>query len=214
VNRSNFKKLFFVVILFLLLFNFSFGQRFRAGIIGGFIGSQVAGDQLAGFNKSGFEFGGLVSTSLSQKFDLSFEMVYIQKGSKKPINAEQGDFEYYKMSLNYIEVPLLLQYNFSKKLKLETGTGIGVLLSFNEEDENGNLTGIYEREPFKKIEWSIMGSLNYMLLDNFYFSLGLGNSILPIRNYSPEPHIFRDQFNSVLMFSFKYVFNKNSTDQQ
>ena len=204
---SNFKKIIFISIVFLSFSGLSFSQRFKAGIIAGFTTSQVSGDQLSGFNKSGFEFGGLVSAPISEKFDLSFQIVFIQKGSKKPNNAAQGDYSYYRMSLNYIEVPVLFRYNFSKKFQFEAGPTFGKLVSSKEEDEHGEIPPVNE---FKSFELGFMLGMNYMLFDNFYLNIGGSNSLLPIRESDIEGA--RDQFNSVLMFSFKYVFDKKTEE--
>lgn len=207
------RRVFLISVFLLLLSKISFSQRFKAGITGGFTTSQVSGDQLAGFNKSGFEFGGLVSSKLSQKFDLSFQIVFIQKGSKRPFNPDQGDFDYYKMSLNYIEVPVLFHYNFSKRFQFAAGPAFGTLISSKEEDESGTL--IYSK-PFKKYDLSVQLGISYMLFNNFYLNLEGSNSLLPIRNAGIEGgfKVGRDQFNSVLMFSFKYIFHKKAAEPQ
>ncbi len=199
-------KIIFWVIILVTFHSQTFSQRFDAGVIAGAIASQVSGDRLAGYNKPGFEFGGLVSTSLSEKFDLSFQITFIQKGSRKNINAEAGDFSYYRMRLNYVQVPVLIQYNFSKKLRFEAGTGIAVLLSSSEEDESGSLE-FAARKEFSKFEWTMMASMNYMLWENFFLILGIENSMLPIRNFQlGEVRLDRDQYNSLLRFSIRYIF--------
>jgi outer membrane protein with beta-barrel domain len=213
VGINHFKKIFLAATFFLLFSLSSFSQRFRAGFLAGFTTSQVSGDQLAGFNKSGFEFGGLVSAPLSQKFDLSFQIIFIQKGSKKPNNAEQGDYTYYRMSLNYIEVPILFRYNFSKKIQFEGGPTFGKLISSKEEDQYGEIPAPKE---FKSFEFGAMLGMSYMLFNNFYLNIEGSNSLLPIRDAGIEGgfKVGRDQFNSVLMFSFKYIFNKKTEEQQ
>lgn len=210
INYS-FKKAILPAFFFLFLSEKSFSQRFKAGIIAGFTTSQVSGDELSGFNKSGFEFGGLVAASLSQKFDVSFQIVFIQKGSKKPMHPDIGDYEYYRMSLNYIEVPVLFHYNFSKKIQFEFGPAFGALISSKEEDEFGEIPAPKE---FKSYDFSLMIGMSYMLFNNFYLNLEGSNSVLPIREAGVEggQKVNIDQFNSVLMFSFKYIFNKKAEE--
>jgi hypothetical protein len=207
------KKLFLIILISSCINSGSFAQRFKAGIIGGFTTSQVSGDQLAGFNKSGFEFGGLVTAPLSEKFDLGFQIVYIQKGSKKPFDVQTGD--YYKLSLNYIEVPLLFRYINSKKVSFEAGPAIGKLLSSKEEDEYGELI---DPKPFKPYELSLMIGMSYMLFTNFYLNMQGSNSILEIRTPPVESSYYdnlnKRQYNSVLMFTFKYVFSKKAEAQE
>ncbi|MEP7171839.1 MAG: porin family protein [Bacteroidota bacterium] len=197
-----------------MLSKISFSQRFKAGIIGGFTTSQVSGDQLAGFNKSGFEFGGLVATPISQKFDLSFQIVFIQKGSKKPVSLDPNDIKYYRLNLNYFEVPLLFHYNFSKKIQFEMGPALGKLVSSKEEDEYGDVPA---PKPFKPFDLSLMLGISYQLLPSFYLNLEGSNSILEIRTPPSEgyySYLNRLQYNSVLMFSFKYIFHKKSEASQ
>ncbi|MEO5569804.1 MAG: outer membrane beta-barrel protein [Bacteroidia bacterium] len=205
MSRNDFRKTILGVFFFLLLSDIAFAQKFRAGLITGFTTSQVSGDQLGGFDKSGFEFGGLVAIPVSQKFDFSFQIVFIQKGSKKPFNAEQGDYSYYLLRLNYIEVPFLLQYNFSKNIQFEAGPTFGKLISSKEEDEHGQIPAPKE---FRSFDLGAMFGMNYMLFTNFYICLEGSNSLFPIRDADIEGG--RDQYNSVLMFSLKYVFNKKT----
>ena len=106
------------------------------------------------------------------------------------------------MSLNYIEVPVLLRYNYSKKIQFEAGPTFGKLISSREEDAFGEIPSPKE---FKKLEIGAMLGMSYMLFNNFYLNLEGSNSILPIRNAGIQNgyKVGRDQFNSVLMFSFK-----------
>jgi hypothetical protein len=178
-------------------------QRFHAGFTVGAIASQVSGDRLAGYHKPGFEAGGLVSTALSEKFDLSFQIVYIQKGSRKNVNLEAGDASYYRMRLAYAEVPVQVQYNFSRRFRFEAGLALGFLLSSHEEDESGGIPG---RKEFKPYELSMLGSLNYMLRPGLFLVLGAENSILPIRGFEHGAiRLDRDQYVSLLRFSLRYI---------
>ena len=184
-------------------------QKFHAGFTAGVIASQVSGDRLAGYEKPGFEAGGLVAAPISEKFDVSFQILYIQKGSKKNANLEIGDASYYRMRLAYLEVPLQLQYNFSPKFRFEAGTALAFLVSSHEEDESGDLTGVIERKEFESIEWSILGSMNYMLWENFFLVLGAERSVLPIRGFDHGAvRLERDQYTSLLRFSIRYHFRE------
>ncbi len=210
VIRNKGRKLFFLSFLFFLTSE-THAQRFDAGITIGAIGSQVSGDRLAGYHKPGIEAGGFVFTSLSDKFDFSFQILYIQKGSRKNPDPDNFDFSSYKMRLSYVEVPLQVQYYISERFRFEAGMALGVLLSFHEEDQFGDITGIIPRKAFSKIEWSMLGSLNYLLSDNFFLVLGAQNSILPIREFeSGAVRLDRDQYNTLLRFSLRYIFRSDT----
>lgn len=203
---------FVLLLAFLIVYNAASAQRFEAGITIGAVASQLSGDKAAGYDKPGFEAGGLVSTAVSEKFNAGFQIAYIQKGSRKTSNPDIGDFTFYRSRLNYFQAPLVLEYVFSKKISFDGFTGIAVLLSAEEEDEYGK---IYGRKEFNKWEWTAGLSFNYMLFENFQLLLGMENSVLPVRkNDGTETYrLDRDQFNSLLRFALRYKF-KPSTENK
>ncbi len=203
-----------IALFFLFEFADCYSQRFNAGIVAGFTATQVSGDQLAGFDKPGFQLGALVSAEMSQKFDLSFQILYTQKGSKRKSRVDQGDFRYYQLRLNYIEVPLMVIYKSSKRFHFESGVSYGRLVSSKEEDETGDIGNIPDRKKFNNYELGFLIGMNYMLFENFYLNLQATNSILPVREYEPGTYkIHRDQYNSGLLFTFKYIFKKTTAEQ-
>src|SRR5689334_8356720 len=126
----------FLFFVCLLCFSFnSHAQRFKAGILAGLSATQISGDQLGGFDKAGIVAGGIVKTALSPKTDLAMEILYFQKGSKKNANPDNGDYSSYLLRLNYFEVPLVVQWNYSKRITLEVGPTFGSLVSSVEENE-------------------------------------------------------------------------------
>lgn len=71
--------------------------------------SQIAGDQLAGFDKIGLH-GGLRGTAeLSEKVGLSVELLYSERGSRPDIFNDVADPEI-DISLRYLEMPVYLTY--------------------------------------------------------------------------------------------------------
>jgi len=127
-----------VIILFSLWSNITFAQsNFKAGLLGGIIGSQVSGDNLSGFNKPGLVVGTFVSRKLkNEKASFEFQITYIQKGSRKQVHPDKGDLTFYLLRLNYIEVPLLLKYKI-KKFTYEFGPSAASLLKYTVQDQYG-----------------------------------------------------------------------------
>jgi Outer membrane protein beta-barrel domain len=203
------KKYFVVCILYFgfCIFNSSllYAQSFSGSFFGGLSSSQVAGDRLSGFNKAGIIAGGSVFLPLKNKLGLEMEMQFIQKGSKKPVDANSNDLSYYRMQLNYIEVPLLLHYSYSKRFHFNAGFSFGRLLSNKEEDEGGTIP-TSQLLPFEKSELAVCGGMYYGFTEKFYLHLRLSNSILPIRKtgQSQLQYIQSGQYNSVLSFTLKY----------
>ena len=184
-------------------------QRFKAGIRAGITGTQISGDQLGGFDKAGVVAGGMVSTSLSQKFDLGFEILYVQKGSRKNADPDKGDLVSYLLRLNYFEVPVLLQWKYSKRFTFEAGPTFGALVGSLEEDEFGKLD---QPREFSNFELGVAGGISVHLVDGLYFNLRGTNSVLPVRKHvsGQSYRLNRGQYNSGLLFTFHYIFKKSA----
>ncbi len=198
-----FRKLFFTG-LFIFSFQCLYAQRFHGGLIAGVSTTQVAGDQLSGFNKAGIVAGGFVSTDLKEKTSLEMEIIFIQKGSRRPVDPD-NDNQFYVMRLSYFEVPVLFKYQVATKLNFEVGPSVGVLIFSEEESEFGILKGM---PPFKKIEFSGNVGLSYPLTEKLILNTRFSTSILPIR---PFPGTVTDffnsgQYNTVLAFTLQYKF--------
>ncbi len=194
-------KKFTVLILFLIAGLSLKAQRFKAGLMAGVSTSQVSGDNLSGFDKAGVLIGGLVNTKFSDKFSSEMELIFIQKGSKTKSTAE----DFYKISLGYLEMPLLLRYH-NKNLIIEAGPSIGFLLSSNIENLYGPVTS---EKPFNLVETSINLGINYPVYKNLKMVLRGNQSILPIRPHESGATTFfnQGQYNSVLLFGLQYIFD-------
>lgn len=104
------KKITFLFLLSSIAFGVQAQNKFRAGLRAGLSTSQVAGDTYGGFNQYGFDGGATLNGRVNDKWSAQFEILFVQKGSKFVGDAAKGDLRYYYMRLNYVEVPLLLQY--------------------------------------------------------------------------------------------------------
>jgi len=179
-------------------------QRFFVGAKFGFSSSQVSGDELAGYNKAGLIGGLQCAMKFSKKWTLQFEMLFIQKGSKYRARPELGDPNYYRLQLNYMEVPVLFQYHY-KKFTFEAGPGYAYLINYKEENTFGNVTGL---RPFNTSEISINAGVNYSLPRNFGINFRFSNSLNSIRDHeSGAKRIYNPgQQNTVLHFTLSYTF--------
>ncbi|MCD4747226.1 MAG: PorT family protein [Bacteroidales bacterium] len=102
------KKYYFLLISLLFVFTIH-AQKFNGGVMLGFTGSQVAGDNDSGYNKAGLFGGGFVNLEIGSRSLLQLELEFMQKGSRHNPNFEQGDTKSLLIRPNYGEMPLLLQ---------------------------------------------------------------------------------------------------------
>ncbi len=192
-------------ILFLFFFfaaKLLLAQNFNAGIRIGVCGSQVNGDNLSGYNKAGLIAGAYVSRKFSDHISLQMEMVYIQKGSRKPTDLNNN---YYRLRVHYMEVPLLVLFHVSKKIDLTAGPSFGTLIFSEENDE----FGIFPNSPsFKKFEVSGNVGIVYKINDKWSFDARYSNSLTTIRPYPGTYSTFfdRGQYNVLIEFSLIYRF--------
>jgi len=95
-------------------------RRFRGFPVIGYNTSQIDGDNLAGFYKSGLSAGAGVFVMLDERerFSLSMEILYNQKGSRSRPGVRPLD----RVSLNYVDVPV--QFNYHDKDRMIFGAGL------------------------------------------------------------------------------------------
>ncbi len=187
-----------------LLSSVAQNQRFSAGVKAGLSSSQVSGDNLAGFDKTGFNGGIFSSVLFTKKWSAQFELLFIQKGSKYAGQPDAADFEYYRLQLNYIEVPLFIQFHF-KKFTFEAGPGYSYLINYKEEDETGDITGL---RPFHNSEISYNLGVNYQIIQPLGINVRFSNSFSSIRDHSSGAHTLMNpgQQNTVLQLALSYTF--------
>ena len=186
------------------------GQNFGGGMLIGISSSQVGGDNLAGFNKAGLLVGAFANTSISELLSFQMEMTFIQKGSNNPKmnDVEHPNYRKEDITSSYIEVPLILQYHQSSKLKIEGGVLLAYLINGYYNDLNGKIP-IYTVNPFIQYDFGVLLGINYKYSKNISFNSRVSNSILPlgtedydsINAYNSSR---KGKYNSVLSFTIYY----------
>lgn len=191
--------------LFVLIKSTNAQQRFSAGVKAGISTSQVSGDNYSGYNKAGVIIGGYAQRVINEKWNARFEIMYIQKGSRHNASPDKGDYNYYYLGVNYIEIPLLFQYRQSK-FTYEFGPSYAALVNERETLNGYDLTGL---RPFNKNELSINIGISYEIYKNLTFNWRLSNSVTPIRAHASGASKWYNpgQLNDVLAFTLNYTFN-------
>ena len=202
----------FAIILSCGFLTFSIqAQDFGGGVILGLSTSQVGGDDLAGFHKAGLLLGVFANKSITELLSFQMEMTYIQKGSNNPNinNVEHPNYSKQDISLSYIEVPLLLQYHQSDKLKIEGGVLTAYLVDGHYNDLSGKMPNPIN--PFISYDIGLLLGIDYKYSENISLNTRIGNSILPIgsedyENQDPYNSSKKGKYNSVLSFALHYNF--------
>lgn len=147
-------------------------QNVKFGIKGGFNRTSLNDEQRREDSKvrprPGFHFGGLAHIHLHDKLALQPELIYSKEGAKYENDG--------KSDLNYVNVPILIQYLIGPGFRIETGPQFGLIASAKYEN--------LKNEEFRKTDiqngnasWSIgLGYLTKFGIGiDARFNLGLSN---------------------------------------
>jgi hypothetical protein len=189
-----------LIFCFLAISVNSFSQRFNGGIVGGLNVSQIDGDTWGGYNKAGLVGGAYVITQFQNSWGARMEFRYAARGSAPSINNPL----HLKIRLQYVELPLLATYTFTKKLELHAGGIFGYLFSAAQNEGYG----YQEFQEFDKYSVDACIGGNYRLLDNLSVSARFSYSVVPIYAlYSGASGAYA-MYNNVISFALYYRIGK------
>lgn len=196
-----------LILLFMLLAVTAVkAQKFKGGTQAGLVVSQIAGDRMSGYNKAGVHGGFFVSYPIKEPFSLQMELAYIQKGSAQSANIETGAMQYIRR-MNYVELPLLLQYSL-QPLIIEAGISTDFLVGSFEE---ANFMSIDQIDQWRKTTFNTVIGVRYALGTHWQLILRSVNSINSIRKESVPYNVRRytkkyGEFNDLLLFGVGWQF--------
>lgn len=209
-------RLHFILALSAMLLTLtSYGQAFKAGVLGGISTSQVGGDGYSGFNKAGINLGVFLNTALSKEVDMQFEIEYMQKGARKNPDTEKGDYTMLLIRLDYVQVPILVKYHH-KNFYLEGGGYAGFLVNFYLENETGVRTEQFQEDPARKrvkdTDFGVLAGLGYEINDHFTLNSRFLQTVGNVKEFeSGAVFWLRSGWsNSVIAFTFRYEFGGRS----
>ena len=197
-----------ILLIFLLPALNLKSQNFNGGILAGVAGTQVAGDTYYGFHKAGIFAGGFVNLQVSEHSSFQMELEFFQKGSRENPDSA-NNYNQYLFRVNYIELPVLYQYTFNKRFKVEAGPSLGFLVGYYEERFEEEIKG--GNRP-ANVTFQLNAGLYVYLSTHFTVNIRTNNSMLNIRSDNATGDILRifpgnyGQFNDCLVFSLFYQF--------
>ncbi len=205
-----------LIIIFLLFIPQAFfAQRFNGGVIAGLTASQVDGDSYAGFDKVGLQGGVFVNTLISRNAGIQMEIKYAGRGARKKTTESSPDV--YKLTLHYIDIPVLLQYEVQKKFILEAGIVTGYLFAAAGEENGGKLDKDYLVD-FNKFDLDWLLGLRFRFNDHLSAGIRYSYSLFSISeyeninsNYGFIANLFgytTGDYNNYLSFGVYYQFSR------
>lgn len=185
-------------------------KTFYGGLIAGTNFSQVDGDNFAGYHKVGFNLGGIVYTKLDEHLAASMEVLYTQKGAraKEPYTPVPGLYiTNYGITLNYAEVPLMLNYFDKRKSHFGGGFSYSRLGTAKENIETSPKQNVNLLDyPFKKSDYNFLLSGNLHCWKGLFLNVRFQYSLISIRNSTPQYFGRGQQFNNMWTIRLMYLF--------
>ncbi len=222
-NVTMFKKFALLLLISPLLSFFSFGQdllfdgekKFLGGLSLGMNMSQIDGDAYFGYNKLGFNGGGIVYWNFSAKIGASFEILYTRKGARgvdESYSPYVGPyFGKYFLNINYAELPLVVHYYITPKYHLGVGAAYAQLINSSERYEDVDIYYFSSSDyPFRKYNVDFVASASMVVWRNFLLNAKYQYSLTPIRDPEHVPmnlgYMYKPQMNNLFVVRAIYLF--------
>ncbi|NQU33239.1 MAG: PorT family protein [Bacteroidetes bacterium] len=215
------RELFVILLIVCGISTAAIGQIIKGEAILGLNLTQVEGDEVHGFRKPGLNIGFGALIPFKKNWDVCLEVTYNQKGARQKDQYNDTDSigniitGAYKLRLNYVEVPILIQYTDKDFITLGAGFSWGRLVGI-QEWEHGNLqattlsSGTYDKNDF-----SYIIDVRIKVYGPLKFGVRYQNSMMKIRTREFSDFAggtwTRDQFNKVLTFKLVYIFNEEKS---
>lgn len=142
----------------------------------------ASGDDGDVSSQAGFYGGAFVNFSVAEKFSIQPELLYSMQGAKLGEGEVEGVTVSAKQKLDYLNLPVMAQYQVADGLYLEAGPQLGFLLSAETTVEgNGVKNTVDSKDAFKSIDFGLGFGAGYKLPIglgiNARYNLGLANII-------------------------------------
>jgi len=187
-------------------------RTFYGGIVAGGNFTQVDGDSYAGYHNVGLNLGPILYAQFASKIAGSIEILYSQKGAhstfSQPSTSKAFLITKQDIRLNYVEIPLQLNYFDKRKSHFGGGISISRLISSKETIEtNPNVNYDPDKYPFKKMDYNFVLGGQLHLWKGLFMNLRFQYSLVPIRKDIDLEFGRGEQYNNMWTLRMMYLFD-------
>lgn len=210
------KSMLIICALFVSVTVMAQTEKVKLGVKAGLNISSLTFDEseLNSSTKTGFTAGIMAEIPLAKNFSLQPELLYSQQGTKISFEDQDVTNSHYKstITLNYLNIPVMLKYYVLKGLSVQAGPQIGILLKANNKYQD-NFLGYDNHESFDLkdystgIDTSVNLGLGYQFKNKFYTDLRYNISYSNVFKEGDVNHfINNDMKNRVFQITIGYFF--------
>ena len=215
------KHFLYTIILLISISTSSYSQAFLGAIAFGGNLTQVDGDEMYGFKKIGFNAGVSAIYPFTDKWSVSIEASFMQKGSYEkypPTSNPTKSLPYYDLRLNYLEVPLLVHFTDKGFLNLGLGMSWGRLVGIKEIEWGETIHSSTTNSPYSRDDINGIVSIQLPIYKRLKFNFRYAYSFAKIRTrtfyYQTGDSEVRDQYNNIISVRLIYVFNEKIKEEK
>lgn len=173
------------------------------GIKGGVNFYNIHNDNSTSYDsKIGFNLGLLGHIHIAKHFAIQPELEFSTQGAKFDVNNSTN-----KLNLNYINIPVLVQYMWDNGFRLQAGPQAGLLLSAKSKINDNNVD---IKSDFKPLDLGVSFGMGYI-----HPSTGIGIDVrynLGLTNINKNSDV--NSTNRGFQLSLFYIFSHNSKKVQ
>ncbi len=194
-------KRFTLIIISLLLIGYLHAQDAKLGLKAGLNVAHLE-STLGNLNgsKLGLNAGILAHIHINREWAVQPEVMYSSQGAKYISDNVEHD-----LSLNYLNIPLQLQYMFQNGFRIQTGPQVGFLTNVKDK-VNGNATGFFSSDDFKSVDISWTAGVGYQSVSGLGVDARYNFGVSNINDAGTSK-----LRNSVFQVGLFYMLNTNGT---
>lgn len=134
-------------------------------------------EQESADSRFGLHVGGLAHIHLAPQFALQPEVVYSQQGLQTNVTGTETT-----LKLDYVNIPVMLQYMFDNGFRIEAGPQLGFLV-------NAKVGSLDNKEDYKSTDVGVGVGLGYLSYSGFGVSGRYNFGLTNINEYDPSNKI-------------------------
>lgn len=207
------RSLWLLALLMGLCHGAAMGQRFVGKVILGANANQIDGDGLSGYNKPGLLAGLGAAFPIDDHWSFEPEFLFSMKGSRtSQAELDNGVTDrLIVFRLNYLELPLIINYSISDQFVIAGGVHPNVLINARV-DAGDNRGFLDDTERWRRLDLCTSLGLEWRFSENMGVNMRYSYSLLPANNllaapdrYQIQAGIFPGMRNNTISVSLRYL---------